>query len=101
MFYGHLDIKSTDALLRARGIEPGGRVQRFVDQESIRYMAPLTPKLNNVLIDSVTLGTVIGSGELVYNDPKARYHYYGKLMVSPTTGSSYAKKGEKKEDTHV
>ncbi|MFV0344212.1 MAG: minor capsid protein [Anaerocolumna sp.] len=96
MFHGHLEINPTDTLLKARGIEPGGRVQKFVDQESIRYMDPLTPRLNGLLTKSVTLGTVIGSGELEYTSPYARYHYYGKLMVSPTTGSPFASKGEKK-----
>lgn len=30
---------------------------------------------------------------IVYPGPYARYLYYGKLMVDPTTGSSYAPKG--------
>jgi len=95
-FSGHLDIKSIDVLVKARGLEPGGKVQKYIDSEMIRAMNPLAPRQNGILINSVTLGTVIGSGELNYIDPKARYHYYGKLMVSPTTGSSYAKRGEKK-----
>lgn len=96
MFHGKLDIKSTDVILKARGLEQGGKVQKFIDSEMIRVMTPYTPRQNGALINSVTLGTVIGSGRLEYADPKARYHYYGKLMVSPTTGSSYAKRGEKK-----
>jgi hypothetical protein len=95
-FNGNLEIKSADIMLKARGLEPGGKVQKFIDSEMIRVMDPLTPRLNGILIKSVTLGTVIGSGNLEYSDPKARYHYYGKLMVSPTTGSSWAMKGEKK-----
>lgn len=83
-------------MLKARGMESGGKVQKFIDQESIRYMDPLTPRLNGMLIKSVTLGSVIGSGHLEYASPYAHYHYYGKLMVSPTTGSSWAQKGEKK-----
>lgn len=31
--------------------------------------------------------------EVIYPGPYARYLYYGKLMVDPATGSSYAKKG--------
>lgn len=95
-FNGYLDIKAADIMIRKRGLEPDGKVQKFVDQECIRYMDPLTPRLNGALIKSVTLGTVIGSGELNYSSPYARYHYYGKLMVSPSTGSSWAKAGEKK-----
>lgn len=95
-FDGKLSMQPTSTILRNRGLQAHGPVQKFIDQETIRLMAPYTPALNGILEKSVTLGTVVGSGELVYNDPKARYHYYGKLMVSPTTGSSYAKKGEKK-----
>ena len=32
-------------------------------------------------------------GSMMYPGPYARYLYYGKLMVDPTTGSSYAPKG--------
>lgn len=33
---------------------------------------------------------------IVYPGPYARYLYYGKLMVDPSTGSSYAPKGSTK-----
>jgi hypothetical protein len=52
--------------------------------------------LNGVLVKSVTIGTKIGSGEINQNTPYARYQYYGKLMISSLTGSSYATHGEKK-----
>lgn len=32
-------------------------------------------------------------GSVVYPGPYARYLYYGKLMIDPTTGSSFAPKG--------
>ena len=72
------------------------RVQRFVDSECIRLMVPYTPMLTGKMRDSATLGTVIGSGRIVYLSPYARYQYYGKLMVSRLTGSSYARHGESK-----
>lgn len=59
-------------------------------------MVPYTPMLNGQMIQSATRGTVIGSGEIKYISPYARYQYYGKLMVSSITGSSYARKGESK-----
>nr|DAF38566.1 MAG TPA: Minor capsid protein [Caudoviricetes sp.] len=39
------------------------------------------------------LGPGTGGSMIVYPGPYARYLYYGKLMVDPTTGSSYAPKG--------
>ena len=53
-----------------------GNKQKFIDQECIRRMAPMTPRLNGVLIKAATLGTVIGSGEIVQDTPYARRQYY-------------------------
>jgi hypothetical protein len=71
-------------------------VQKFVDSESIRLMVPYTPMRNGILQKGAVLGTKIGSGEIHYNIPYARYQYYGKLMVSSLTGSAFATRGESK-----
>jgi len=95
-FNGRLEIKSTDILLRDRGLQDMGPVQKFIDQECIRLMAPYTPYRQGILEKSATLGTKIGSGEINQIAPYARYQYYGKLMVSSITGSAWARMGEKK-----
>lgn len=69
--------------------------QCFVDSECIRLMEPYTPFDSGMLARS-TRDTKIGSGMIEQNAPYARYQYYGKLMVSSKTGSSYAKSGESK-----
>ena len=71
-------------------------VQKFVDSEVIRLMVPYTPMLNGILMKNAVLGTKIGSGRVYYNSPYARFQYYGKVMVSSVTGSSFARKGESK-----
>jgi hypothetical protein len=91
-----LKMKSIQQLIHGRGLQAGGRTQKFIDQEVIRLMDPYTPRLNGNLIKSATLGTKIGTGDINYNVPYGRYLYYGKLMVSSITGSSYAAKGESK-----
>lgn len=85
-----LDMKSNRQLTGERGLEPYGRVQKFIDQEVIRLMDPYTPNLGGVLIKSATFGTKIGSGEIRQVAPYARYQYYGKLMVSSITGSAWS-----------
>ena len=100
-FNGHLDIKAKDIIKRERGLQDMGPVQKLIDSEVIRLMAPYTPRQNNILIDSATIGTRIGSGEVNQITPYARYHYYGKLMVSSITGSAWASRGEKKVLTDV
>lgn len=72
------------------------KAQKYVDSECIRLMKPYTPFMNGVLEKSATIGTVIGSGEIHQNAPYARYQYYGMLMVSSVTGSSFARNGESK-----
>lgn len=37
--------------------------------------------------------TRVDGSKVIYPGPKSRYLYYGKLMVDPETGSSYAPKG--------
>ena len=95
-FNGHLEMKATDILMKKRGILPMGRVQKFIDQECIRLMAPYTPRKSGLLEKAATLGTKIGSGEINQISPYARFQYYGKVMVSSITGSPWASKGEKK-----
>lgn len=89
-------MKPTDVLLKERGLEEMGRVQKFVDSEVIRQMSPYTPFSSGILDKSATLGTKIGSGLVQQNAPHARYQYYGKLMVSSVTGSAWASQGESK-----
>ena len=74
--------------------------QQFVDSECIRLMKKYTPFKTGILEKSATLGTDIGSGEIKQVAPYARYQYYGELMVSSKTGSSYSK-GERKVLTGI
>lgn len=96
MIHGKLDIKATNLLLKERGLEEYGKVQKFIDNEVIRLMAPYTPNLNGVLYKSAKPIPRAGSGAILQATPYARFQYYGKVMVSPTTGSPLALKGEKK-----
>lgn len=95
-FNSRLEMNSVRELIAERHLQPGGRVQKFIDSECIRLMKPYTPFLSGIMEKSATLGTVIGSGKIKQNAPYARYQYYGKLMVSSITGSSYASMGESK-----
>jgi hypothetical protein len=89
-------MKATDIMMKKRGLLPMGNVQKFIDQETIRLMAPYTPFRAGMLEKGATLGTKIGSGEINQIAPYARFQYYGKVMVSAITGSPWASRGEKK-----
>ncbi len=58
------------------------KAQQFVDSECIRLMVPYTPMLSGQMMQSATRGTVIGSGEIKYNSPYARYQYYGQVHLT-------------------
>lgn len=70
------NIKPTRQLLAERGLDKGGKVQKFIDSECIRRMDPLTPKRTGTLIRAATLGTVIGSGKIKQATPYAKEAYY-------------------------
>ena len=73
--------------------------QKVVDMAVLRYSAPYIPFETGTLNRSGVLGTKIGSGEVVWNAPYARFLYYGKVMVGVNSGSPWAKKGERKKVT--
>ena len=49
-----------------------------------------------MLTGSLDKRTRVEGAEVIYPGPYARYLYFGKLMVDPATGSSYAPKGTTK-----
>lgn len=50
---------------------------------------PFVPALTG----SLTQRTRVVGSEVIYPGPYARFLYYGKVMVDPNTGSTYAPKG--------
>ena len=67
---------NAEEILRNRGLEENGRVQKFIDTECLRLSAPKVPKDTNALIESGNSLTKIGSGQLEYHTPYARRWYY-------------------------
>ena len=71
-----LKIKPINEILQTRGLESGGKVQKFIDSEVLRRCDPYVPMDTGMLKKSGILGTVIGSGKIVYTAPYARKQYY-------------------------
>ena len=95
MFNGSLELKSTNFILKNHGIQPGGPVQKVIDSETMRYMGDYMPRRQaGELEHMMVLSPVIGSGQIDIPGPYAHYLHKGILYVSPTTGSSWAKKNE-------
>lgn len=69
-------INDTAEILRKRGLNKGGAVQKFIDSECLRRMDPYTPFQTGMLIRSATIHTVVGSGKIHQETPYARKQYY-------------------------
>lgn len=53
------------------------KAQRFLDSEVLRCSEPYVPMRTGNLARSGQNGTNIGSGQIIYNAPYAKYQYYG------------------------
>lgn len=72
------------------------RAEHVVAIQVQKDTSPFVPALTG----SLDQRTRVDGGAIIYPGPSARYLYYGKLMVDPDTGSSYAKKGGTKVATN-
>lgn len=65
------------------------RAEQTVAVQVEKDTAPFVPMLTG----SLTQRTRVDGNQIVYPGPYARFLYYGKVMVDPETGSTYAPKG--------
>ena len=65
------------------------KAEHTVAIQAAKDTSPYVPMLTG----SLNTRTQVEGGSIIYPGPYARYLYYGKLMVDPNTGSSYAPKG--------
>nr|DAD79246.1 MAG TPA: Minor capsid protein [Myoviridae sp. ctRPH1] len=71
------------------------RAEHAVAIQVAKDTAPFVPARTG----SLTQRTRVAGGTVIYPGPYARFLYYGKVMVDPATGSTYAPKGGTKEVT--
>lgn len=57
--------------------------QKFLDSEVLRTTTPYVPHRTGTLINSGIMGTVPGTGEVVWNEPYAARQYYGTSESRP------------------
>ena len=65
------------------------RAESIVGQQVIKDTAPFVPALTG----SLTIRTRLDGNKIIYPGPYARFLYYGKVMVDPQTGNTFAPKG--------
>lgn len=69
-------FNTTETMLKGRGLEPCGKVQKAIDNEVLRRSDPYVPMRTGALKKSGFLATKIGSGEVVYGADYADEQYY-------------------------
>ena len=79
-FDGELkDFINAKQFIKKYGVGEGGHVQKTVDAAVIRECFPYVPFDEGILAGSANTATKIGSGEVIYDTPYARYLYYGEV----------------------
>lgn len=91
-----LYMPSVEQMIKDYGLNKGGKVQKFIDQFILEQSEPYVPHDSGNLVASASRSTEVGSGQIIWDTPYAHYLHEGRLMVSPTTKSSWARKGEQK-----
>lgn len=87
-FTVHSNLSGIGPMLR----NASDKAQTAVVIQAQKDTSPYVPALTG----SLDQKTRVDENQIIYPGPYARYLYYGKLMVDPTTGSSYAPKGATK-----
>lgn len=87
-FTVHTDLSGIGPMLR----NASNKAQHAVAIQAQKDTSPYVPALTG----SLDQRTRVDENQIIYPGPYARYLYYGKLMIDPATGSSYAPKGATK-----
>lgn len=87
-FTVHSNLSGIGPMLR----NASDKAQHVVAIQAQKDTSPYVPALTG----SLDQRTRVEENQIIYPGPYARYLYYGKLMVDPATGSSYAPKGTTK-----
>lgn len=76
-----IEMKPTSLILANHGLDKNGDVQRYHTNNVMRRMAEYMPYLTGASIKLMINQTSLDTGQIVLQEPQARYLYYGKVMV--------------------
>ena len=75
-FHGEFKLEDSKKILKSHGLDDGGFVQKFIDNEVLKRCSKFLPFRTGALMNMGILGTVIGSGIVEWIGVKPRYLYY-------------------------
>lgn len=97
MFNCKVNLEPISKIKAEIGIEPNGRVQKFLTQTCYNKMSQFVP---GGASSELNKNVALKADSITYKSPYAHYQYRSILYVDPNTGSSWAKKGQKKIPTN-
>lgn len=89
-------LNNANKIIKDHGLDSNGRVTRYLRDEADRLMMPFVPGGAGGMLAKQK--TYPSASTIKYTSPYAHYQYTGKLMLTKS-GSSWARKGEKKHYT--
>ncbi len=78
-----VDMKPVSRILRAKGLTPGGDVQRFHTANALRRIVKYMPYRSGATIKLMVAQSPVDRPFIVIDAPYARYLYHGKAMEGP------------------
>lgn len=80
----HLDLPDIEQQMEKLGLGKNNEALRFFANELMRMSDPYVPFRSGVLKNTAQVSSE--GDAIIYNQPYARYMWYGKLMVDPVYG---------------
>lgn len=76
-----IEMNPYSLILANHGLNKNGDVQRFHTSNIMRRMQKYMPYLTGTSIKLMIKQTSLDTGQIVLQEPQARYLYYGKVMI--------------------
>ena len=84
----YLEMNSVAQVLKDKGLDANGDLQRFHTANVLRRIIKYMPFLSGMLIKLTIAQTVISKPEIITDAPEAEYLFEGKVMVDPKINAS-------------
>ena len=84
----YLEMNSVDKIIRDKGLDPAGDLQRFHTANVLRRIIKYMPFLSGMLVKLTIAQTVISKPEIVTDAPEAEFLFEGKVMVDPKNNAA-------------
>lgn len=91
-----VDTSGLDAI-KDRLWQSGTKADHIVAQQIAKDTSPFVPASGAAA--GLDERTIVDGPNVIYPGPYARFLYYGKVMIDPSTGSTFAPKGGSKVTT--